>query len=47
MPFYSRGCYVSIQDRGNVKAGLQVTLTLTLTLTLTFSPTHPSLSPGP
>ena len=25
MPFYSRGCYVSIQDRGNVKAVLQVT----------------------
>ena len=23
MPFYSRGCYVSIQDRGNVKAVLQ------------------------
>ena len=37
MPFYSRGCYVSIQDRGNVKAVLQVPLTLTLTLTLTHS----------
>jgi len=44
MPFYSRGCYVSIQDRGNVKAVLQVPLTLTLTLTLSL---FLSLTPNP